>query len=283
MNLEDYTLVWSDDFNYEGRPDSNKWRFEKGNFQWPNKELQAYSDRPANIFVKDGHLTIRSLKEQDGEREYTSAKITTEGKTCWKYGYFDIRAKFPSGKGSWPAIWLMPYQKPIHIPDGIPLRSDGKPDFANFSKEHWNIFPQRPLEDRWPNCGEIDLIEHLGRRPNSALFSLHSARHNHQRHDTVPYTTVVDFEDGFFDEFHNFSMEWTRNYIEFFIDGVSYCRYSRTDDPEDYGYDAWPFDKPFYLILNTAVGGGLGGPVDDEALPFTFDIEYVRVYQKCRK
>lgn len=280
MNLKDYKLVWSDDFDYEGHPDPDKWTFETGNFQWPNRELQAYTDRPDNVYVKDGKLTILSIKERDGEREYTSAKITTKEKACWKYGFFDIRAKFPGGVGSWPAIWLMPYKKRRPIPKGIPVRQDGRPDFQKFTEEDLEKFPKPPIEDRWPNCGEIDLVEHIGRRPDSALFSLHSGRHNHKRKDTKPYTTVVNFEKNFFKDFHNYSMEWTEDYFEFFIDGVSYCRYNRTDDPVDQGYDAWPFDKPFYLIMNTAVGGGLGGPVNDDDLPFIFEIEYVHVYQK---
>lgn len=280
MDLKDYQLVWSDEFEYEGAPDSSKWDFETGNFQWPNRELQAYTNRPGNVFVKDGKLTIRSIKEQDGEREYTSAKLVTRGKAHWQYGYFDIRAKFPKGLGCWPAIWLMPYRKLRKVPEGVPVRSDGRPDFSKFTEEDFKKFPKPPIEDRWPNCGEIDLVEHIGRKPNSALFSLHSGRHNHTRHDTIPYTTVADFPDGFFDDFHNYSMEWTPDYFEFFVDGVSHCRYNKTDDPEDQGYDAWPFDKPFFLIMNTAVGGGLGGPVDDDALPFLFEIEYVRVYQK---
>ena len=134
--------------------------------------------------------------------------------------------------------------------------------------------------DRWPSCGEIDLVEHIGRRPDMALFSLHSKRHNHARHDTIPYTTSVNFEKHFFDDFHIFSMEWTKDYFEYFIDGTSYCRYNRSDDKENQGYEAWPFDKPYYLILNTAVGGGLGGAVRPEDLPYKFEIEYVHVYQK---
>ena len=244
MNLKDYKLVWSDDFDYEGRLDENKWTYEVGNFQWPNKELQAYSDRLTNVFVKDGRLTIQSNKEQDGEREYTSGKINTKGKAHWKYGFFEVRAKFPKGAGSWPAIWLMPYN----------------------------------IEDRWPNCGEIDLVEHIGRRPDACLFSLHSGKHNHQRKDTIPYTTLKEFDEAFFDEYHNYQMEWTEDYFEFFIDDISYCKYCKSDD--DGSYDAWPFDKEFFLIINTAVGGGLGGPVDDSTLPYLFEIKHVRVYQK---
>lgn len=280
MNFNDYQLVWTDDFDYEGIPDPKKWTFETGNFQWPNKELQAYTDRPDNIFVKDGKLTIRSLKQQDGEREYTSAKINTKEKACWQYGYFEIRAKFPFGIGSWPAIWMMPYQKKRILPKGIPLRPDGHPDFQNFTKEHWDIFPKMPEKNRWPNCGEIDIVEHIGRRPDMLLFSLHSGMFNHRTDTPNPFSNAKEYEKDFLNDFHNYSMEWTPDYFEFFVDGISQYKYERPDVPTEQMYDAWPFDKPFYLILNTAVGGGLGGPVDDNHLPYKFEIEYVHVYQK---
>lgn len=159
MDAKEYTLVWEENFEYEGKPDSQKWNFEVGNHQWPNRELQAYTDREENVFLKDGKLVIRAKKEQDGEREYTSAKINTCQKASWTYGYFEFRAKLPRGQGSWPAIWMMPE----HI--------------------------------------------HLPKEEQEAM-------------------------------------------------GIS------TEDRK------WPFCKPFYLILNVAVGGGLGGPVDDSQLPF---------------
>lgn len=246
MDINNYELVWGDDFDYEGAPDINKWTFEVGNHQWPNNELQAYTNKIENAYVKNGKLTICSLNKKDGERKFTSAKINTSKSACLQYGYFEVKAKFPVGPGSWPAIWLMPVDK----------------------------------SDHWPACGEIDLAEHIGRKPESVLFSLHSKRHNHQRHDTVQYTTSVKFDKNFFDDFHIFSMEWTKDYVEYFIDGKSYCRYNKNDDLEEQGYDSWPFDKPYYLILNTAVGGGLGGPIDISYLPYKFEIEYVHIYQK---
>lgn len=280
MNLNDYKLVWSDEFDYEGRPDETKWSFETGNFQWPNKELQAYTDRPGNVFVKDGCLTIRARKEQDGEREYTSAKITTADRASWQYGYFEVRAKFPRGLGSWPAIWLMPQMEKRVVPEGLPTLSNGMPDYNSFTEDDFKRFPLPPEENRWPNCGEIDMVEHIGRRENLLLFSLHSKRHNHMRHDTASYTTSVMHDGSVCDDFHTYGMEWTEDYFEYFVDGKSMCRYNRSDDKEDQGYDSWPFDKPFRLIMNIAVGGGLGGPVDDSALPFEMLVEYVRVYQK---
>lgn len=280
MNFNHYKLVWADDFDYEGQPDPDKWNFEVGNFQWPNKELQAYTDRPGNIFVKDGKLTIRSMKEKDGEREYTSAKINTNQKACWQYGYFDIRAKFPKGAGSWPAIWLMPYKEKRILPDWVPKRSDGRPDFENFTKEDWERFPKMPKKDRWPSCGEIDLVEYIGRRPDMLLFSLHSGMFNHKTGAPNPFSNSKEYDFNPSEDFHNYSMEWTPDYFEFFLDGKSQFRYERPDVPAEQMYDAWPFDKPYYLIINTAVGGGLGGPVSDEDLPYVFEIEYVHVYQK---
>ncbi len=260
MNLKDYQLVWEDDFDYEGRPDPAKWNFEVGNHQWPNRELQAYTDRPNNVYVKDGNLVLRAIKEQDGEREYTSAKINTLERQSWTYGYFEFKAKIPDGVGSWPAIWMMP----VHI--RLPIEEQAQ---MGIDPEYMG----------WPNCGEIDIMEHIGRRKNNLLFSLHCKNHNHANRDTVQYTKTHQFEDDFCANYHIFGFEWTEDYIEYFVDGESYCRYNKADDP-DQSMDSWPFCKPYYLIFNIAVGGGLGGPVTDEDLPFEMFIDYVKVYQK---
>lgn len=244
---EKYHLVWSDVFDYDGQPNPEKWICSVGNHQWANNELQAYTDNPQNVSVKDGRLTISAFKQKDGDRGYTSSRITTSGKQSWQYGYFEVRAKLPRGKGSWPAIWM--------LPDSI---KNGTP---------------------WPECGEIDIVEHVGRKENVLLFSLHSQRHNHTRKDTAQYTTFLDYQNVC-DEYHTYAIEWTSEYIEFYVDDTSVCKYSKTDDKEDQTEQSWPFDQPFYLILNIAVGGGLGGPVNNSSLPYIMDVEYVKVYQK---
>ena len=246
MIPENYQLVWEDNFDYEGSLREEDWRYEVGEY-WANNEQQAYTDRRNNAEVKDGALHLVSLKEKQGIREYTSARVSTYGKHSWQYGYFEIRAKLPSGYGSWPAIWMLPDS--IHA---------GKP---------------------WPACGEIDIMEHIGRQENKVWFSLHSDRHNHTRKDTKQYTVIKDYEKVC-TEFHTYGIEWTEDYIEYYIDGESACIFRRADDPEDQTEAAWPFDQPFYLILNIAVGGNLGGEIDEASLPYHMEVDYVRVYQK---
>lgn len=247
MDLQNYHLVWSDEFDYEGQPDPQKWNYDVGNHQWANAELQAYTNRPANVTVTDGRLVMRALKERDGERNYTSVRMTTYDRQSWQYGYFEIRAKLPGGRGSWPALWFLPND----IRQGV----------------------------RWPLCGEIDLMEHTMMHMDVLVYSLHSQKHNHTRRDTVQYSTCV-YHQGVCEEFHVYGMEWTPDYVEYFLDGESVCIYRRTDDAEDQTEQAWPFDKPYYLIMNIAVGGMMGGPVTDEELPFVMEVDYVRVYQK---
>lgn len=246
MNREDYQLIWEDNFDYEGSPDPLKWNYDLGNRQWANQELQAYTDNPKNVYVKDGKLSITAIKEKDGEREYTSTRMTTYQRKSFQYGYFEFRVKLPKGKGSWPAVWM--------LPDTIKEGSS------------------------WPLCGEIDIIEHTGKKENNLFFSLHSMKHNHTRKDTKQYSTFLDY-DGVTDDFHDYAMEWTTEYIEFYVDGKSLCKYNKSDD-EEVSFEAWPFDQPFYLIFNIAVGGTMGGEVDESKLPFVMEVEYVRVYQK---
>lgn len=242
-----YHLVWDDEFDYNGAPDPQKWTYDLGNHQWANNELQAYTNQAENVFVKDGTLTIQAIKKQDGDKQYTSARLNTYGLHSWQYGLFEFRVKLPKGKGSWPAVWM--------------ISDAGRQGTA------------------WPRCGEIDIVEYVGKKERELLFSLHSEGHNHQRHDRKQYTSFVDYE-GLSDSFHDYTMEWTPDFIEFLVDGNSLCRYNKSDDSEDQSEISWPFDQPFFLILNIAVGGNLGGPVDESAMPFIMEVEHVRVYQK---
>ncbi len=248
--LNGYKIVWQDEFNYEGEPDLTKWEYEIGNHQWNNGELQAYTRNKKNVYIKGGNLIIAAHKENDGDREYTSSRLVTKGKFSWKYGYFEIRAKLPRGKGSWPAVWM--------ISDSI-IKGES-----------------------WPGCGEIDIIEHAGRFENLLLFSLHSEIHNHLNRDEQQYSTSYVECDTVCSEFHIYGMEWTKEYIKYYVDDILTATYLKPKEEFlKFGQKSWPFDQPFFLIINLAIGGLLGGQeVDCKYLPFEFVIDYVRVYQK---
>lgn len=251
MDLSQYRLVWSDEFDYDGRPDPKKWGFEVGQ-DWANGELQAYVDKPENAYVRDGHLTIRALPVHEGKRNYTSARMVTYGKASWQHGYFEIRAKIPGGVGSWPALWL--------LPDAIMQGT------------------------HWPLCGEIDMMEHTMYHPDTLVFSLHSQKYNHTRPLAQQHSTSV-FCPGAREAYHIYAMEWTEDYFEYFYDGKSVCKYCRAQTDAD--ATSWPYEQPFFLIVNIAVGGFMGGPVCEAELPYTMELDYVRVYQKeeaqCRQ
>lgn len=242
-----YRLVWSDEFEYTGLPDSSKWSYDVGDgcpdiCGWGNNELQYYTeDRLKNARVENGNLIIEAHKENYGAREYTSARLLTRNRDAWKYGRFEIRAKLPSGKGTWPAIWMLP--------------------------EEWAY-------GGWPESGEIDIMEHVGHEPNRVYATVHTEAFNHvegtQDTDTL---SVPDAEEAF----HLYALEWTPEKITWSVDGNRYSTFENRHAT----YKEWPFDEPFHLILNIAVGGNWGGSqgVDDGIWPQKFVIDYVRVYQ----
>ena len=244
-------LIFFDDF-IGGKINPEFWNYEVGNHQWPNNEKQAYTNRENNIYLKDSCLHIVSRKEKDGEREYTSSKINTRGKKYFKYGYFEIRAKLPMSHGAWSAFWLMPNE-----------RKEG---------------------EFWPDCGEIDMMEfipHHKYNPDKGvlLYSLHSKNHNHRNKNCVQYTI---FNNNYLDldkEFHLYGMEWNENEFIYYFDNKEVARFKVSDDKECQNEDSWPFHKDFYLIINVAVGGGLGGAIYDEELPCSFIVDYVKVYK----
>ncbi|MGB7841440.1 MAG: glycoside hydrolase family 16 protein [Salinimicrobium sp.] len=239
-----WDLVWSDEFNYQGLPDESKWSYDTaGNaWGWGNHEAQFYTERDSlNSYVSDGTLKIRAVRKDMGGKKYTSARLITEGKGDWKYGKVEVKAKLPEGKGTWPAIWM--------------LSSDASL--------------------KWPDRGEIDIMEHVGFDPDTVFSTVHTKDFNHILGTQVGKKMYLPTATS---KFHVYTLEWEENEIRSQVDGKEYFTYKN----ENNGVGAWPFDKSFYLLLNLAIGGGLGGQqgIDNNAFPHTFEIDYVRVYQK---
>ncbi len=238
-----WKMIWNDEFDYSGLPDSSKWGYETGGNGWGNNEKQYYSDADTNnAIVKDGVLSIIVRKEKRGNNEYTSARLTTKGKGDWKYGRTEVRAKLPAGRGLWPAIWM--------------LNSDVD-------------------KVGWPDCGEIDIMEHVGFAPDSIFGTVHTKAFNHLIGTQKSGDIIIDH---FYDRYHVFAMDWSPEKIEMFADGEKYFEFKN----EHKTLAEWPFNSPFYLILNVAVGGNLGGKkgIDDSIFPATYKIDYVRVFQR---
>jgi len=258
-NAQHWQLAWSDEFDDTGLPDEAKWGYEEGFIR--NRELQYYTrGRKENCWVDGGVLTLRARREQfpnprfregasaddwKGSRktaEYTSASLTTRDTATWRYGRIEVRAKLPSGRGVWPAIWML----------GAPKARMG-----------------------WPACGEIDIMEYVGFQPDTIHANVHTAKYNHKKGNNKGAKITVERPYG---AFHVYAIEWSGEKIDFFVDERKYFTYEN----EGTGPDAWPFDWPHYLILNIAVGGSWGGQkgVDEEIFPQTMEIDYVRVYKR---
>ena len=238
-------LVWSDEFNYTGLPDSTKWTYDVGGSGWGNKEEQYYTKRHReNARVEGGHLRAEARKEAlVAATPFTSARLLSRGPGgSLTYGRIEVRARIPAGRGTWPAIWMLPDQNP----------------YGNHS---------------WPDNGEIDIMEHVGYDPNVVHATTHCKayyfRINNQKTGTtkLPDATTA---------FHTYAIEWTPETITADIDGELYfaTRNERT------GWEAWPWDKPFHLLLNVAVGGEWGGQkgIDEAAFPQQMVVDYVRFY-----
>ena len=232
-------LVFEASFQQDGRPLEQDWNLEVGD-KWANAELQSYLDDRETSWIKNGVLYLQALPYVDGPRAYRSARLNTKGKHEWQYGRFEVRAKLPKGVGAWPAIWLL---------------------------------PQDIQQLGWPRCGEIDLVELVGRKPETVHFSLHTATYNHRKdnHKTF-FNKIATVQDAF----HDYRMDWDEKSISFYVDDILQVRFEK--QPRD-NENEWPFHKPYYLIINLAVGGHWGGPVKEEDLPFTMAIQSVKVYQ----
>ena len=239
-------LVWSDEFDIEGTPNTELWTTYVGDgcpdlCVFGNHELQYYTDADENVKILDGKLIITARKDSMVNSAYTSAKVISKGKGDFKYGRIEVMAKLPEGLGTWPAIWMLPTNK---------------------------------SEFGWPKSGEIDIMEHVGYNHGTIYGTVHTDSFNHmkgtQKGDSILVTTASS-------QFHEYAIEWTENRIDWFLDGEKYHSFDNTGD----GIDAWPFDQPFYLIFNIAVGGDWGGKygVDEEIWPQTLQIDYVRIYE----
>jgi len=238
-------LVWEDNFDYTGLPDSSKWSYDVGGHGWGNNELQYYTEnREENARVKDGKLIIESRKEAYSGNGYTSARLVSRDKGDWTYGRIEARAILPKGTGTWPAIWMLPTE--------------------------WKYG-----DGGWPDVGEIDIMEHVGYEEGIIHGTIHTHDFNHMNGtDKGGQITIPDAVDAF----HVYAIEWTEDKIEWYVDDEKYFTYENNGD----GWSAWPFDHPFHLILNIAVGGDWGGAegVDETIFPQKMEIDYVRVYKK---
>ncbi len=236
--------VWSDEFD-GAFPNKEKWTIYVGNgcpdiCGFGNNELQYYSDRKQNVRIENGILILEAQKDTIGTQGYTSAKLISKGKGDWKYGRIEVKAKLPQGRGTWPAIWMLPTL-------------------------------DRQLN--WPLDGEIDIMEHVGYHQGWVLGTIHTDKYNHvkltQKSDSV---YIPDASD----KFHVYGISWDADKIEWFVDDKVYHRTEKNGED----YSGWPFDQPFHLILNLAVGGNWGGKmgVDDSIWPQRLEIDYVKVY-----
>lgn len=237
-----YALVWADEFDVAGLPDATRWGYdtERNALGWYNNELQYYAKaRSQNSVVSGGRLqitaraeTLAGLPDWGGQR-YSSARLITRGLADWTYGFFEVRAKLPCGRGTWPAIWMLGTSGP------------------------------------WPVAGEIDIMEHVGSNPGRVFGTVHT------QVSAGPGTGAARQVPDACSAFHDYQLHWTADELAIGIDGVVYYRYP---NPRA-GRATWPFDAPQHLLLNIAIGGTLGGAVDDTIFPVTMEIEHVRVYQ----
>lgn len=233
-------LVWSDEFNYEGLPDSSKWEFEEGGDGFGNHELQYYTkNRLKNARVEKGNLIIEAHKEKWDKNEYTSAKLQTKATQTWTYGRIEVRAKLPKGRGTWPAIWMMSEK----------MKS-------------------------WPRDGEIDIMEHVGYNPGFIHSSVHTQKYNHvintQKTDTLYVKSAMD-------KFHVYTLDWTPEKVDVYVDDTKFYTYKNEEKTYEAWPLDQPFYLILNQAVGGDWGGKEG--VDSSIYPQKFYIDYVRVYQ----
>ena len=243
VKLENYKLVWADEFNYTGAPDSTIWNYDIGTGQggWGNNEKQYYTSDQENIYVENGSLRITAIKEQTFNREYSSSRIKSNGKADFRYGYLEASIKLPGEGGAWPAFWMM---------------------------------PTHSVYGGWPRSGEIDIMEYVANNQDRYLGTIHCQEYNAGTAKSSGSRVAKNLET----EYHKYAIEWSPNYIKFYFDDVNYYEYKNPNRLTD-NQKEWPFDQEFYFILNVAVGGTLGGAISSNFTKTSMYVDYVRVYQ----
>jgi beta-glucanase (GH16 family) len=244
---KEWELTWSDEFNGKGLIDETKWTYDIGNWGWGNNEPQYYTEkRLENARQEGGNLIIEARKNDDG-KPWTSARLTTRGKESFLYGKIEFRAKVPVGKGSWSAAWLL---------------GDSYID-----------------ELSWPYCGEVDVLENVGSEIDDITGngkthgSVHYEGYYFKKGNQIPFITDVENMNG---EFHNYTLEWLPTGMTMYVDGKKYFDYQVTESRSL----AWPYSRiPQNLILNLAMGGGMGGDIDPALTSQKLIFDYVRVYE----
>ncbi|GAB6088616.1 glycoside hydrolase family 16 protein [Spirochaeta dissipatitropha] len=257
----EWQLVWQDEFN-QNSLDLNNWDFDLGDGSavgipgWGNGELQYYTNESQNVFIRDNKLVIRAIKEDRsddlGEGEYTSARLVTRGLQSFKYGRFEARMKLPAGEGLWPALWMLPEYDGGH--------ASGK-------------------YGGWAASGEIDIMEARGSRTNQVTGAIHyGGEWPNNTYSSGSYTWRGR-NVGTITEFNDFALEWEPGEIRWYINGINY--FTATNWHSTGGDFPAPFDQPFHLLVNLAVGGFFDGDPADNAdyFPAEMEIDYIRVYQ----
>jgi beta-glucanase (GH16 family) len=247
-----WVLTWSDEFDGPDgfAPDQSKWTIVTGGNGWGNAESEYYTARPRNVQLQNGNLVITADQEEytgpDGvSRSYTSARLNSAIKFDQAYGRFEARIKIPYGQGIWPAFWLL----------GNDIQ-----------------------QNRWPACGEIDIMENIGREPSMVHGTIHGPGYSGAKSIGAPYSLPAG---RFSDDYHIYAIEWEPNEIRFYVDGNLYETRTSADLPPG---TKWVYDHPFFIILNVAVGGGWPGYPDASSIyPQKMYVDYVRVYKRKDK
>jgi beta-glucanase (GH16 family) len=243
QNIPGWNLVWSDEFTQANgsSPNSAKWAYDTGASGFGNNEWQHYTTRTNNARIEDGKLVIEAIQENYMGANYTSARLKTQGKTSWAYGRIEARIKIPRGQGIWPAFWML----------GTNITSVN-----------------------WPSCGEIDILENIGREPTIVHGTVHGP--GYSGGDGIGGAYSLPGNAVFADDFHDYAVEWTTNQIKWFVDGVNFFTITPASLPNG---TTWVFTQPQFLILNVAVGGNWPGyPNGTTVFPQRMTVDYVRVY-----